>query len=87
MNRLLADEQERLGCEPVFSWKTLPKTFTGTILADVDNSPRKKILESIQRFRQRFADNDFAVYVDSPRIDEKNGYFRAGVTQVLPKIR
>ena len=87
MNRLLADEQERLGNDPVFSGKMLPESFSGRILADSDNSPREKILESIQRIRHRFADNEFTVYVDSPRIDEKNGYLRAGATQVLPKIR
>jgi len=87
MNRLIADEQERLGYDPLVSGKTLPNTFEGNILADMDDSPPKKILESIQRFRLQFADNDFTVYVDSPRIDEKNDYTQAGVTRVLPKIR
>ena len=86
MNRLLADEQAGLGSEPLFSGKTLPDSFEGRILADADNSPPEKILESIQRLRHQFADNDFTVYVDSPRIDEKNGYLQAGVTRVLPKI-
>jgi len=87
MNRLLADEQERLGYTPVFSGKTLPRSFPGNIIADADDSPPEKILESIQRLRRQFADNDFTVYVDSPRFDEKNGYVQAGVTRVLPKIR
>ena len=87
MNRLLAEEHERLGYETLFSGKTLPDVFTGRILADADDSPPEKILESIQRLRRQFADNDFTVYVDSPRIDEKNGYVQAGVTRVLPKIR
>ena len=87
MNRLLAEEQERLGYEVDFSGKTLPESFSGKILADADGSPTEKILESIQRLRHRFADNDFTVYVDSPRIDEKNDYLRAGVTHILPKIR
>ena len=87
MNRLLADEHERLGNVPVFSGKTLPATFSGKIVADADDSPPEKILETIQRLRHRFADNDFTVYVDSPRFDEKSGYIQAGVTRVLPKIR
>jgi len=87
MNQLLADERKRLGYEPVFSGKTLPDSFSGTILADADDSPPEKILETIQRLRRQFADNDFTVYVDSPRIDEKNGYSQAGVTRILPKIR
>jgi len=87
MNRLLADEQERLGYTPIFSGKALPETFEGKIVADVDDSPREKILESIQRLRRQFADNDFTVYVDSPRFDEKNDYIKAGVTRILPKIR
>ena len=87
MNRLLADEYERLGYELVFSGKTLPNDFTGKIVADADDSLPEKILETIQSLRRRFADNDFTVYVDSPRIDEKNGYIQAGVTRVLPKIR
>ena len=87
MNLLIADEQARLGREPIFSGKTLPVAFEGSIFADADNSPLEKILESIQRLRHRFADNDFTVYVDSPRIDEKNGYMRAGVTRILPKMR
>ena len=87
MNRLLFDEYKRLGYEPIFSGKTLPDAFTGKILADADDSPPEKILETIQRLRRQFADNDFTVYIDSPRIDEKNGYIQAGVTRVLPKIR
>jgi len=87
MNRLLADEYEQLGYEPVFSGKTLPDAFTGTILADADDSPPEKILKTIQRLRRQFADNDFAVYVDSPRFDEKSSYIQAGVTRILPKIR
>ena len=87
MNRLLADEQERLGYKSVFSGKMLPDAFTGKILADADDSPMEKILKTIQRLRRQFADNDFTVYVDSPRFDEKNDYIQAGVTRVLPKIR
>ena len=87
MNCLLADEYLRLGYEPYFSGKTLPETFSGNIIADADGSPKAEILESIQRLRQQFADNDFTVYVDSPRIDEKNSYIRAGATNVLTKIR
>ena len=95
MNRLLADEQRRLGFEPLFfpslssSACRLPPDarFSGKIVADTDESPREKILESIQRLRHQFADNDFTVYVDSPRIDEKNDYLQAGVTRVLPKIQ
>ena len=67
MNRLIFDENERLGCAPIFSGKTLPKTFKGKIVADADDSPPEKILETIQRLRRQFADNDFTVYVDSPR--------------------
>ncbi|MCL2120542.1 MAG: hypothetical protein FWH27_19180, partial [Planctomycetaceae bacterium] len=62
-------------------------SFSGTIFADADDSRAEKILESIQRLRHQFADNDFTVYVDSPRIDEKNAYLQAGVSRVLPKIR
>jgi len=87
MNQLIAEEQKQLGCSPFFSGKTLPESFSGKILADMDNSPREKILESIQKLRRRFADNEFTVYVDSPRTDEKEDYVQAGVTQVLPKMR
>jgi hypothetical protein len=87
MNRLLADEQEQLGYKPVFSGKTLPKAFVGKIVADADNSPTEKILKTIKSLRRRFADNDFAVYVDSPRINEKTGYIQAGVSHILPKIQ
>jgi hypothetical protein len=86
MNQLIADEQKRLGFEPVFSCLLPPAFCRLPILADADNSPREKILESIQRLCRQFADNDFTVYVDSPRIDEKNDYIRAGVTRILPKI-
>jgi hypothetical protein len=86
MNQLIADKQRRLGFEPQFllppaACRLLP------ILADADNSPREKILETIQRIRQQFADNEFTVYVDSPRIDEKSDYIKAGVTRVLAKMR
>jgi hypothetical protein len=87
MNRLIADEQERLGYEPVFSGTMLPMPFSGKIIADADGSPMKKILETIQRLREQFADNDFTVYVDSPRIDEKRDYAQWGVTRILPKMR
>ena len=87
MNQLIADEQKRLGYEPVFSGKRLPDSFAGRILADADDSPPKKILETIQRLRRQFADNDFTVYINSPRFDEKNSYIQAGVTRILPKIR
>jgi hypothetical protein len=95
MNRLLADEHERLGYAPIFSGTMqesggcqppdLPPDIK--IVADADDSPREKILESIQRLRSQFADNEFTVYVDSPRIDEKNDYLQAGATCVLAKIR
>ena len=87
MNQLIADEQRQQGFEPEFCCRLPTADCRLPILADVDNSPREKILESIQRLRRRFADNDFTVYVDSPRIDEKNDYTQAGVTQVLAKIR
>jgi len=87
MNQLIADEQRRLGYKPVLGGKMLPESFSGKIFADVDDSPREKILDSIQRTRRRFADNEFTVYVDSPRIDEKEDYVQAGVTMVLPKMR
>ena len=87
MNQLIADEQRQLGFTPNFAWNSLPETFSGAIFADADDSPREKILNSLQRLRRRFADNDCTVYVDSPRIDEKNDYFEAGVSRVLPKMR
>ena len=87
MNQLIFDEQKRLGGKPIFSGKLLPETFAGTIFADADDSPMERILESIRRLRCLFADNDFTVYLNSPRIDEKDGYTKAGVTRILPKIR
>lgn len=87
MNQFLADEQSRLGFAPVFSEKQLETPFLGKIVASADNAPCEKISESIQRLRQRFADNDFTVYVDSPRINEKEDYLRAGATRILPTIR
>jgi hypothetical protein len=87
MNQFLADEQKQCGYEPIFAEKTLPIGFSGKIFADADNATSEKILESIQRLRRQFADNDFTVYADSPRIDEKNNYIRAGATRILPKMR
>ncbi|MCL2004671.1 MAG: hypothetical protein FWG73_00765 [Planctomycetaceae bacterium] len=87
MNLLLADEHRHLGYEPVFSGEMPPDAFSGIILADADNSPAEKILDSIQRLRCRLADNDFTVYIDSPRIDEKSAYVQAGATRVLAKMR
>ena len=87
MNLLIADEQHQQGHEPIFSGRMLPESFSGNIFADADDSPPEIILESIQRLRRRFVDNDFAVYIDSPRINEKIDYTRAGVTRILPKIR
>jgi hypothetical protein len=87
MNQLLADQQRQQGFDPEFCYCLPSVDCRLPIVADADDSPKEKILESIQRLRERFADNEFTVYVDSPRIDEKNDYLRAGVTQVLPKIR
>ena len=87
MNLFIADEQRQLGFDPEFCRRLPPAVCRLPVLADVDDSPREKILESIQRLREQFADNDFTVYVDSPRIDEKNDYLRAGVTRVLPKMQ
>ena len=84
MNQLIADEQRRIGCRPVFS-ATPP--FDGIIVADLNHAPKKKILESIKSLRRQFADNDFTVYVDSPRIEEKSDYIQTGVTRVLAKLR
>ena len=87
MNQLIADEQRQRGFEPEFCCRLPSAVCRFPILADADDSPREKILETIQRLRGQFADNEFTVYVDSPRIDEKNDYLQAGVTQVLPKMR
>ena len=87
MNQLLADEQRQLGFNPEFCYRLPSGVCRLPIFADADDSPREKILESIQRLRRQFADNEFVVYVDSPRIDEKEDYIKAGVTRVLPKIR
>jgi|GEM_PF-1880448 len=87
MNQLLADEQRRLGFEPEFCCRLPSAVCRLPILADADSSPKEKILETIQSLRHRFADNDFTVYVDSPRIDEKDAYVQAGATRVLPKMR
>lgn len=89
MNRLIADEQKQQGYKPIF-WRDRTKSFLPLpvpIIADADDSPAEKILNSIQRLRQQFADNEFTVYIDSPRINEKNAYRRAGVTRILPKGR
>ena len=87
INQLLADEQRKQGFAPEFCCGLPSADCRLPILADADDSPPEKILETIQRLRRRFADNDFTVYVDSPRFDEKNAYIQAGVTRVLPKIR
>ena len=87
MNQLIADEQRRLGFAPEFCYRLPSAVCCLPIVADADNSPPEKILESIQRLRRQCADNDFTVYVDSPRFGEKNDYIRAGVTRVLPKAR
>ena len=87
MNRLIADEQRRLGFVPEFCCRLPSAVCHFPILADADDSPREKILETIQRLRSQCADNDFTVYVDSPRIDEKNDYIKAGITRICPKMR
>ena len=87
MNHLIADELRQQGFAPEFCYRLPSAACRLPIFADADNSPKERILEYIQRLCTQFADNDFTVYVDSPRIDEKEGYIRAGVTQVLPKIR
>ena len=87
INQLIADEQRQLGFAPEFCRHLPSADCRLPIFADADDSPREKILETIQRLRRQFADNDFTVYVDSPRIDEKNDYMKVGVTRILPKIR
>ncbi len=59
--------------------------FTGTLLADADDSPFPKILEAAQSLRHEFADADIEVCINSPRIDEKTGLLNVGVNRIWAK--
>jgi hypothetical protein len=59
--------------------------FDVMLIADVDDSPFPKILESVQRLRCDFADSRLTVYINSPRINEKNDLREAGVDVIISK--
>lgn len=85
MNRLLVDSFARNGysvrrCFPHKS--ILPPHL---VVVDSDDSPFSNILQAVQRLRQQFADSEINVYVNSPRMNEKNELNAVGVLRVLSK--
>jgi hypothetical protein len=99
MNRFLADFYRQQGFKTCF-WSpntNAPISFDGKIdgkidkkigekiIADTDDSPFSKILESIQRLRCQFADSTITVYINSPRINEKIDLRNAGASEIISK--
>jgi hypothetical protein len=77
MNRYLADYWQSLGYRIVR--RILPKSPPVLLVAAADDSPFSVILESIQSLKAKFADNDYAVCINSPRIAEKTELGKLGV--------
>ncbi|MDR3183200.1 MAG: hypothetical protein LBT89_09840 [Planctomycetaceae bacterium] len=77
MNRYLADDWQSLGYRLVR--QILPESPPVLLVAAADDSPFPVILESIQSLKAMFADNDYAVYINSPRIAEKTELGKLGV--------
>lgn len=90
MNQFLAVFYRQQGFLTDFlDWKAVSsfggKIFDGKIIADTDDSPFPKILESVQRLRCEFADSKITVYINSPRINEKNDLRNAGADEIISK--
>lgn len=86
MNRFWTDRcrQENIAVWPAN--KKIDKSFSGTILADADDSKNQRITEAIQRLRMNYADAKINVYINSPRIYEKMTFINAGADRILPKL-
>jgi hypothetical protein len=85
MNQFLAIFYRQQGFKTDFlNWNAF-FSFDGKIIADADDSPFPKILESIQRLRCDFADSRITVYINSPRINEKNDLRDSGVDEIISK--
>ncbi|MDR2439746.1 MAG: hypothetical protein LBE12_10315 [Planctomycetaceae bacterium] len=85
MNQFLADFYRQQGFTTHFGNQNTTISFDGKIIADTDDSPFPKILESIQRLRRKFADSTITVYINSPRINEKIDLRNAGVDEIISK--
>jgi hypothetical protein len=90
MNRFFADFYSRQGFRTrIADSKMLQslagQSFNGIILADIDDSPFWRILQSVQRLRRVFTDSKIAVYINSPRINEKIELQQFGVDEIFSK--
>jgi hypothetical protein len=85
MNQFLEIFYRQQGLKTDFLNQNTAFSFDGKIIADTDDSPFPKILESIQRLRCDFADSKITVYINSPRINEKNDLQNAGVDEIISK--
>ncbi|MDR0703613.1 MAG: hypothetical protein LBF88_01355 [Planctomycetaceae bacterium] len=85
MNQFLAIFYRQQGFDADFLNWSGGSLFDGMIIADADDSPFPKILESVQRLRCDFADSRITVYINSPRINEKNDLRDAGVDEIISK--
>ncbi|MDR2754409.1 MAG: hypothetical protein LBC20_01760 [Planctomycetaceae bacterium] len=85
MNQFLADFYRQQGFETSFWVQNTAISLDGKIIADTDDSPFSKILESLQRLRRKFADSTITVYINSPRINEKIDLRNAGVNEIISK--
>jgi hypothetical protein len=85
MNRFLAVFYRQQGFETDLLNRHTVSSFDGMIIADADDSPFPKILESVQRLRCDFADSRITVYINSPRINEKNDLRNVGVDKIISK--
>ncbi|MDR1963517.1 MAG: hypothetical protein LBQ50_07040 [Planctomycetaceae bacterium] len=85
MNQFLADFYRHWGFNIGSLNHKISQSFNGIIVADADDSPFPKILESVQRLRHDFADAKITVCINSPRINEKIDLQNAGVNEIISK--
>ena len=85
MNQLLADMHQEKNYSLHFDRDDINNSFSGTVLADVDDSPFPKILKAVQRLRHDYADAKIKLYINSPRINEKTELQKIGADEILSK--
>ena len=85
MNRLLAEQCRKKYQTVILDRKKIDKSFCGNILVDVDDSSFYEILKAVQSLRADFADAEIKLYINSPRINEKNALQEAGANVILAK--
>ncbi|GHT11674.1 hypothetical protein FACS1894170_05560 [Planctomycetales bacterium] len=71
-NRYLAEYWQSQGCGIIT--EVTPKMSAVLMVADADDSPLRSISAYFSSLYCRFADNEFAVYINSPRINEINAF-------------